>query len=823
MKELLHLFQKPSHYLGTEPNAVHKNLAFVSVHIALAFPDLYEVGMSYYGHKILYEQINKVKDFYAERVFAPSPEVAHILKQNNVPLATLETDTPLKNLDILGFSLTNELAYTTFLYMLDLAQIPFWPEQRNDSFPLIIAGGGVTFNAEPVAPFFDLFFLGDGEKLILNFLARYKKAKKQGFKKKEFLLSLKGIEGIYIPGFFKEHRQKHHFYEIKPIYADYPKAQKHTYPNLNHTPLPQKPIVPFGKPVHDRLTLEIARGCTRGCRFCHAGFIYRPVRERNTALILKAIDKGLKATGYEELSFLSLSTGDFSDLLNLFCQSINMLQLKQVAVSLPSLRIGSVASKIMEMVASIRKTGLTLAPEAGSQRLRDVINKNITEEEILSYTEKIFSLGWQQIKLYFMIGLPTETQADLTAIYDLCQKILQTTENKRVRLTASVSLFVPKAHTPFQWARQLNLQELNERLAFLRELFKKNRRMQLKWHNPQMSVLEGIFSRGGRELACVLLDAYKQGEILSNWDDFFGFETWEQIFAKHGLDPNFYLQEKKISDPLPWDHLDCGVNKQFLQKEYQKALNAKLTPDCRFGSCSGCGVCNFKPKGLAPIINKPDKKMSIPSINYNKNNLKQEQWRLWFCKLDKAAYFSQLELQKIFERSFRRLDIALTFSKGFHPAPILSFARALPVGLESLEECLQVTLAKNYVSLPLKTLNDILPAGLKFLRGTKISLKEKIPMAKKEEFELFFKKKQNLYAERLKNFNKKAEFVICKSGKKQEKQYDLKKIVSQIELKTNKARTILNWECYYLNPRFIFQSILGDLDEVRIIKIKQFF
>ncbi|WP_456324317.1 TIGR03960 family B12-binding radical SAM protein [Desulfonauticus submarinus] len=823
MKQYLKFFKRPTHYLGTEPNSYHKDLEQIKVHVGLAFPDLYEVGMSYYGHKILYQEINARKEFYAERVFAPSFEVADILRKHNTPLCTLESDTPLTQLDVLGFSLTNELAYTTCLYILDLANIPFWSSKRDDDYPLVVAGGGVTFNAEPVAPFFDIMFLGDGEGLILDFLNLFRLAKEQGLSKEEFLFSLKGKQGIYIPSFFKINK-KYRGYTISPVYKDYTQVNKYIFPDLNQIEIPTKPILPFGKPVHDRLTLEIARGCTRGCRFCHAGFIYRPVRERTVDGILNALYKGLKSTGYEELSFLSLSTGDFSKLPSLFCKSIKFLLDNQVAISLPSLRVGSVAEKLMEMMSRIRKTGITLAPEAGTQRLRDVINKNITEEEILNYTEKIFSLGWQQVKLYFMLGLPTETKEDLKGIYDLCVKILQTASSKRVRLTASVSLFVPKAHTPFQWCRQLSLLELQERVNFLRSLFKQNRRMQLKWHNPYMSILEGVFSRGGRELAEILVKAYFKGEVFSNWDDFLCFSNWEEIFNDCAIEISEYLRDRDLSEILPWDHLNCGVSKKFLSKEYQKALKAKTTPDCRFENCTGCGVCDFKNKTVLPILNEQEKSVPILNVVSSSKKSKCIQWRIWFTKTKESAYLSQLELQRLFERMFRRLDIPLSFSQGFHPAPLISFGRALPVGIESLEECFQLYLFKKIEIFPLERINSFLPNGLQFFKIEPIPLKTKIPLSIAEDFEVQLEDKKRVMVEKkLQTFKKADAFLIQKKGKKRIQEYNLKKVVKSIKLERNKLKILLNWEAFYLSPLFIFDKILGNIQDVKILKLKQYF
>lgn len=818
MKKYLPYFVRPSQYLGTETNAIYKDPQTVKLRIGLAFPDLYEVGMSYYGHKILYQEINQIAEFWAERVFAPHLEVARVLKKNKVPLATLESDTPLAELDVLGFSLTNELAYTTVLYMLDLANIPFWARERGEDYPLVVAGGGVTFNAEPVAPFFDLMFLGDGEGLLVSFLKKYLRAKENNLSKQEFLFSLKGEPGIYVPEFF-EVRFDGFEYNIVPSYHDYTKVRRYILAELNQSQVPQ-PILPFGKPVHDRLSIEVARGCTRGCRFCHAGFVYRPVREKRLEQILTELDLALKNTGYEEVSFLSLSTGDLTNLAPLFCKTVEALSAKRIAISLPSLRVGSVDEDLIQLMAKIRKTGLTLAPEAGTQRLRDVINKNITEQAILDYTRKLFALGWNQLKLYFMLGLPTETQEDLEGIYDLCLKILATSSRKNTKLTASVSLFVPKPHTPFQWARQISLPELEERIAYLRKLFKQTKsRLTLKWHNPKMSIVEGIFSRGGRELAPVLVDVYQQGEILSNWDEFFHFEHWIQALSNHNLKLDFYLGEKDLNSTLPWDHLSCGLKKEYLKQEWEKSLQSQVTPDCRGEKCTGCGVCDFKT--IYPRLDQV-KPYSLPELSPGPKE-KKLQFRLCFAKLNQSAYLSQLELQKIFERLFRRLELPLSFSQGFHPMPLISFGQALPVGMESLAEYLHVFLSQETNWPSLKQINASLPVGLKVKQIKPIALNEKIRHPKQEEFVLLFNYDDDFLQKQSHKFELSANWLRSKTTKGKLKTYDLKQWVQSIRILTKKIIIRLDWQHAYLNPLFIFEGIWGELSRFKIIKIKSYF
>ncbi|MFO8032704.1 MAG: TIGR03960 family B12-binding radical SAM protein [Desulfohalobiaceae bacterium] len=543
MQDLIPLLQNPSHYLGTEFGTVHKDPSRVGLRWALAFPDLYNVGMSYLGQKILYHVLNQEPWIWAERVFAPQLDASRLLRQEKSQLCTLESKTSLQELDILGFSLTHELCYTTVLYMLDLADIAFYSSQRTQADPLILGGGGMAFNPEPVADFFDLFLLGDGEEAVLQISKRVLQAKEAHMPRQELLYTLKDLPGVYVPAFFQASQEQG---PPKALLQDYASVQKRTQPYLRQQDFPKQQVLPFGKPVHDRLSLEIARGCTRGCRFCQAGMITRPVRERSLQDLEDMLLGALSETGYEEISFLSLSTGDFSCLEGLFAKTFAKCAREQVAISMPSLRAGSLSPALMSLLGRLRRTGITLAPEAGSQRLRNAINKDIQEKELLQHCQEMFALGWSGVKLYFMIGLPTETDQDLEAILDLCLKV-QDTAGKRARrmqITASIAPFVPKPHTPFQWAEQISLQETRRRIALLKDLFKGHKSLKLRWHQPEMSFLEGIFARGDRRLAPVVYKAYQDGDILSSWQEHFNLQLWLQAFEACGLDPEKYLQAR---------------------------------------------------------------------------------------------------------------------------------------------------------------------------------------------------------------------------------------------------------------------------------------
>ena len=450
-----------------------------------------------------------------------------------------------------------------------------------------LPAGGCAFNAEPMAPFFDVMVIGDGETALVDLLNAVAKGREAGVSRLELLHALTAIPGVYIPEFFDYDPET----GVKPLVAGYGQVVKAVVADLDTAPFPSCQVVPFAQAVHDRLSVEIARGCTRGCRFCHAGMIYRPVRERSLETLEKLVGEGLGRTGYEELSFLSLSTGDFSALESLFAQSIDRCRRDQIAVSLPSLRAGTLSDSILSMMAGIRRTGATLAPEAATQRLRDVINKGITEDDILSHAKRLFEHGWQQVKLYFMIGLPTETEDDVRGIFELAQKVLAQAPRgaKRLQVTAAISPFVPKPHTPFQWDPQITLEQIRGRVNFLRELFATERRLTLRWHEPEMSFLEGVFARGGRELAPIVEAGWRKGALFCSWIDRFDLAPWLEVFAEAGLEPADWLAGRDPDKPLPWDHLSCGVSPAYLRLERSRALEGTVTGDCRYGACTGCG------------------------------------------------------------------------------------------------------------------------------------------------------------------------------------------------------------------------------------------
>ncbi len=719
IKDLLPFAEAPSRYLGSEINSIHKNSNKINLRFALAFPDVYEIGMSHFGIQILYHILNSHDPIWAERVFAPGVDMAFLMKEKGIPLCSLESHTPLSQFDIIGFSLLYELNYTNVLLMLDLAGIPFRACQRDDSHPIIIAGGPCTVNPEPMADFFDAMVVGDGEHVVMEMARSYLEWKQEGGKNKSDLFNQwSEIEGIYIPSLFSFSYDSFGRQIIHPKSQAYPKVKRAIVPDLDQAEFPDKPLVAYGRPVHDRLRLELARGCTRGCRFCQAGMIYRPVRERSLDHLLDLAETALCATGYEDISLLSLSTGDYSCLTPLMQALFARYAHDHVALSFPSFRAGTLTPELMDMIRQIRKTGFTIVPEAGSERLRAVINKNITETEVLETVSSAFQLGWKVFKLYFMIGLPSETHEDIIAIADLVKKIkqLKIKSGRLPELHVSVSTFIPKPHTPFQWEPQLSLEQSKDKIETLRHLLK-IKGVHFKWQKPQTSVLEGVFARGDRRLSRLLEEAYKKGCMFDGWSDSFRFDLWEAACRECGIDMGACITKKRaLDEPLPWDHVDVRISKDFLRAEYQKSLAPGPTPDCRWGKCQGCGVCDFEK--LMPRIQSAQKQS--PTLSESKNQIRAEEpdfrVTVFYEKRGPAKYFGHLELVHIFFRAFRRAKIPVEFSKGFHPKPKISFPDALPLGLESVKEFFQMGFTGNMDGHTLKTrINRELPQGLLIL------------------------------------------------------------------------------------------------------------
>lgn len=599
--EILPKVSKPTRYIGNEYNSVHKNANDVDIRFAFCFPDLYEVGMSHLGLKILYHLLNSRDDTWCERVFAPWVDMEEQMRENDIPLYGMESFDAIRDFDFIGFTLQYEMSYTNILNMLDLAKIPKLRKDRGDGDPFVVMGGPCAYSAECLADFADYYMLGEGEEVMMEVMDAYIRWKKSGAPRGEYLRAVSKIDGVYVPSFYNiEYNDDGTVASINPIDDTVPKkVRKRVIENLDDMFVPNKVIVPYMEVVHDRIMLEVFRGCIRGCRFCQAGMIYRPVREKSAKSLLKNAKELLKSTGYEEISLSSLSTSDYRELKKLTDELIEITESECVSLSLPSLRLDSFSMDLMQKVQKVRKSSLTFAPEAGTQRMRDVINKGITEEDLMRAAATAFDGGYSSIKLYFMIGLPYETLEDVCGIGDLAKKVVdqyfKTDKEKRgkgLRVTTSVSSFVPKAFTPFQWARQNTMEELRIKQQALKENIT-DRKIKYNYHEAPVSVLEGVFARGDRRLSKVLLRAVERGIRLDGWSEVFDYDKWLSVFEECGVDPFFYTRERSFDEILPWDMIDVGVTKQFLINEAKRAEQGIVTPNCR-EKCAGCGAACFK-------------------------------------------------------------------------------------------------------------------------------------------------------------------------------------------------------------------------------------
>ena len=604
--EILMKIEKPARYIGGEVNSVYKDKESVDIRFAMCFPDVYEIGMSHLGMKILYDMFNRRDDVWCERVFSPWIDLDKMMKEEKIPLFVLESQEPVRDFDFLGITIQYEMCYTNILQILELSGIPFDATDRTWEDPIVIGGGPCVYNPEPLADFFDLFYIGEGETVYDRLFDVYKEIRRRGGSRKEFLEAAAEIEGIYVPAFYEVTYQEdgtiQDFYPVN-VHAK-PVITKQVVMNMDEITYPEKPVVPFIKVTQDRVVLEIMRGCIRGCRFCQAGMIYRPTRERSVEQLKKYAYSMLKSTGHEEISLSSLSSSDYSQLKELVEFLIEEFQGKGINISLPSLRIDAFSLDVMEKVQDIRKSSLTFAPEAGSQRMRNVINKGLTEEMILEGAGEAFEGGWNKVKLYFMLGLPSETEEDMKAIPELADKIARRyyeipkdQRNGKCQITTSTSFFIPKPFTPFQWAKMYTNEEYIAKAAVVKHAFQEqlNRKsLKYHWHDAEVTVLEGVLARGDRRVGRVIREAYRLGCLYDSWGDLFDNDKWMQAFENTGVDIGFYnLRERSLDETFPWDFIDIGVTKQFLKKEWERAVNAQVTPNCRM-QCSGCGVAKWK-------------------------------------------------------------------------------------------------------------------------------------------------------------------------------------------------------------------------------------
>lgn len=603
--EILLSIQQPARYIGGEINSVCKDPSSVDVRFAMCFPDVYDIGMSHLGIQILYDMLNKMPDVYCERVYSPWTDLDAIMREKHIPLFAIESQEPVKDFDILGITLQYEMCYTNILQILDLSGIPLHGSDRTWDDPIVIGGGPCAYNPEPIAEFFDLFYIGEGETAYRQLIDIYKDSRKNGESRETFLKRAAGVPGIYVPSLYEpEYHEDGTLKAFRPTCPEAPeKVVKQLVLDMTEAVYPEKPLVPFIKVTQDRVVLEIMRGCIRGCRFCQAGMIYRPVREKNVERLKDLAYKMLKNTGHEEISLSSLSSSDYRSLEELVRFLIEEFHGKGVNVSLPSLRIDAFSLDVMSKVQDVKKSSLTFAPEAGSQRLRDVINKGLTEEEILQGAADAFKGGWNRVKLYFMLGLPTETVEDMEGIALLSEKIAEEyyeipkdQRNGKVQVVASTSFFVPKPFTPFQWARMSTKEEFLDKARVVNRKMKEmlnHKSLKYNWHEADVTVLEGVLARGDRRVAAVIEEAYRNGALYDAWSENFRNDIWMKAFETCGVDIDFYTtRERSLDELFPWDFIDTGVSKEFLKREWNNAVNGTVTPNCR-ERCSGCGVRRF--------------------------------------------------------------------------------------------------------------------------------------------------------------------------------------------------------------------------------------
>ena len=790
-RDFLPFVNKPGRYIGREYNSTLPAEKESDLHCALVFPDLYEIGMSHQGLQILYHILNDRENIAAERCYCPDKDAETRLREKSMPLVTLESGRPLNQFDFIGITLPHELCYTNILTVLDRAQIPFYAAERDESHPLVIGGGTCALNPEPVADFFDAILLGDGEEAIVEIAEALLVARHKGTRRSLRIERLAKIDGVYVPRLYQPaYDDQGGIEEIRhepTVPATIGRRVLASLDRLDHL---YQPIVPNSRIVHDRLGIEVARGCTRGCRFCQAGITYRPVRERSVSQILRLAEKGIKNSGFEELALLSLSTGDYSCLRELLPKLMDTCSRDFVSVSLPSMRVGTLTPELMDEIKRVRKTGFTLAPEAGSERLRMAINKGISENDLVESARNAFNLGWNLIKLYFMIGLPTETAEDIDAIIDLAKKTADAGNvngHGRKRVTLSVGTFVPKPHTPFQWEAQLSIQQSQEKIQRLRDKTPR-RGFNLKWHDPKQSYLEGVFSRGDRRLAPLIVTAWEKGARLDSWSDHFDLQRWLECARVCAIDLDFYLRQRTVEEILPWSHLSSGVEERFLLNEKNKTESGEYTPDCRYHGCQECGLCDFDT--IAPVVHSENLGESVATVTLHGAGKRQQsdqegnyRYRVSYSRDGAICYLGHLEFLQIIFRALRRAKIRTKFSKGFNPSPKVSFSPALPVGTLSscesfimelpapLEDCRRVA----------EMLSAVMPDGISI--NEIVPFQGKPPQNLKTVYTVVLEEALTSEEENsITSFLAAQTFLVVRKRKGKEKQLDIRSMIEEIQI-----------------------------------------
>jgi len=718
LEEILQQVQKPGRYIGGEWNAIRKNPDRVRLKIALAFPDLYEVGMSYLGQKVLYHILNTREDVLAERVYAPWPDMERALKDRRHPLFSLENRIPLVNFDIVGFSLLFELNYTNILTMLDLGGIPLLGAGRTLQHPVVVAGGPAAFNPEPLADIIDLFLIGDGEEAFLELVDAFLTWRPGSNRREELVERFSSLSGVYVPSRYQPYLpSKSRLLAVRPLDEAPAVVEKRLCRPFLEPPFPEDIVVPNIQIIHDRVAVEVERGCPQSCRFCQARQVYFPSRPKDPSHVAGCILASLQSTGYESVSLAALSVADYPPLEALI--SILMAELgdTRVALSLPSLRPEGLTTEVVEQILKVRKTGFTLVPEAGTQRLRRVINKDLHERDIRSAAENAFRHGWQKLKLYFMLGLPTETDTDVDGIVDLVQDIVrlgQDVLHRKPEINLSVASFIPKPHTPFQWLAMAPEPILRQRHGRLRARLNRFRSVRIKEHGMRSSILEAVFSRGDRRLNRVLLSAWESGARFDSWSDRFEWSRWENAFSRHELDHRIFLGELDRNAALPWDHIHTGIKKTHLREELDRALSALPTPPCRDRLCRECGGCICPPEPDRSTLEPPDLKSRARVSFWGNKTDTVARYRLRYSKMGAARFISHLDLINLIQRSFRRARIPVEYSRGFHPKMLMAFAPALALGMQGKRELLEFrSRAELRPAEFVRRINAVMPEGVR--------------------------------------------------------------------------------------------------------------